>query len=51
MDTSSLSILYIIISLASFLLFAKGLHLSLWSMLLTLDQTTQWPKEKGQKDK
>ena len=30
MDTSSLSILYIIISLASFLLFAKGLHLSLW---------------------
>jgi hypothetical protein len=28
MDTSSLSILYIIISLASFLLFAKGLHLS-----------------------
>jgi hypothetical protein len=38
MDTSSLSILYIIISLASFLLFAKGLHLSLWSMLLTLDR-------------
>jgi hypothetical protein len=37
MDTSSLSILYIIISLASFLLFAKGFHLSLWSMLLTLD--------------
>jgi hypothetical protein len=38
MDTSSLSILYIIISLASFLLFAKGLHLSLWSMLLKLDR-------------
>ena len=37
MDTSSLSILCIIISLASFLLSAKGLHLSLWSMLLTLD--------------
>jgi hypothetical protein len=38
MDTSSLSILYITISLASFLLFAKGLHLSLWSMLLILDR-------------
>ena len=40
MDTSSLSILYIIISLkiASFLLFAKGLQLSVWSMLLTLDR-------------
>jgi hypothetical protein len=37
-DTSSVSILYIIISLASFLLFDKGLHLSLWSMLLTLDR-------------
>ena len=38
MDNSSLSILYIIISLAYFLLFAKGLHLSLWSMLLTPDR-------------
>ena len=38
MDTSSLSILYIIISLTSFILFVKGLHLSLWSMLLTLDR-------------
>jgi hypothetical protein len=38
MDTSSLSMLYIIISLASFPLFAKRLHLSLWSMLLTLDR-------------
>ena len=38
MDTSSLSIVYIIISLAFVLLFANGLHLSLWSMLLTLDR-------------
>jgi hypothetical protein len=37
MATSSLSILYSITSLASFLLSASGLHFSLCMMLLTLD--------------
>ena len=37
MATSSLSILYSITSLASFLLCASGLHFSLCMMLLTLD--------------
>ena len=37
MATSSLSILYSITSLASFLLSANGLHFSLCMMLLTLD--------------
>ena len=37
MATSSLSILYIITSLASFLLSASGLYFSLCMMLLTLD--------------
>jgi hypothetical protein len=38
MARSSLSILYSITSLASFLLSASGLHFSLCMMLLTLDQ-------------
>jgi hypothetical protein len=37
MATSSLSILYSITSLASFLLSASGLHFSLCMMLFTLD--------------